>query len=249
MPLGPSPSYLAKYNNYTLPGYVQQEKFESLLNIADHYGAYIDGSQSEDTGLSNKMLSMRLKVWETDYATVKDQIRLAATMLRSKRVFAPLYIQNSDTHYMALVKGVTMDKEVGSSVRIGEYNVDFECKPWLYGEVQHTLTGTGTIDTDQVSRTIDNGTWTPTIITLTGTDVTVSGYTDAGDFTGFISVTGSVTNLIVDTEAFTAEISGVNQNSIMASIDYRMYVGPAKTNFVITGASSCTIDYYDRWNL
>lgn len=249
MPLGPSQSYLAKYNGFTLPGYVQSEAFESLVNIADHYGVYVDGSESEETGLANKQLSLRLKVWESTYATVKDQIRLASTMLRSKRGFADLYIQLPDKHYKALTKSVRVAKEVGGSVRIGEYDIEFECKPWLYGEVTHTLTGTGTIDTDQVSRSIDDGTWTPTVLTVTGTNVTVSGYTSTGDFTGFISISGAVTNMIIDSEAFTAEISGVNKNGLMYTADYRLYVGPGKTSFDISGASSATITYVDRWPL
>ncbi len=250
MPLGPSQSYLAKYNNRVLPGYVQSEQFESQMNIASHYGAFVDGSNSEQTGLANKNLSVTLKVWEQDYMTCKEQVELAATMLRSeRRNFAPLYIQNSDRYYDAMVKNVRTDKTAGTSVRTLEYTADFECKPWLTSVSGHTLTGTTLLDTDDVGRTIMNGGWTPATVTVTGTDVTVSGYTANGDFTGYFSVNGSVTNLVVDTEAFTAEIGGLNQNSIMNTIDYQVFIGPERTYFEVTGASAVTIEYRDRWYL
>lgn len=248
MPLGPAQEYLAKYNTYTLPGYVQSESFDSVMNIVSHYGAYIDGSPSEETGLSNKMLTLTLKVWEQDYLTCKQQVELAATMLRSfKGGFADLYVQSSNRHYEAMVKAVKTDKAVPSSVRILEYNAEFECKPWAIDDATQTLTGTGIIDTDQVARDIDDGGWTPTIITLDGTDITVSGYTETGQFTGFISVTGSVTGLVVNTEAFTATEGLSNSNSKMLSTDYRLFVGPGKTYFDINGATSATITYNNRW--
>lgn len=59
-----------------------------------------------------------------------------------------------------------------------------------------------------IKRSISDGGWTPTIITVTGTNVTVSGYTANGEFAGYFSVSGAVTNLVVNTEAFTAEIGG-----------------------------------------
>jgi hypothetical protein len=109
------------------------------------------------------------------------------------------------------------------------------------------LTGTGTIDTDQVTRTIDDGGWTPTRITVTGTNVTISGYTATGEFAGFVSVSGAVTNLVIDSDAFTATIGGLNANDRMRWVDYRTYIGPAKTIFVTTGASSMTVEYNNRW--
>lgn len=248
MPLGPNPNYLAKYNDYVLPGYVQEESFDSQMNIASHYSTYADGSLSEYTGLQNKMLSLKLKVWEPTYADAKEEIQQAATYLRSKRAgFAPLYVQYSDRHYDALVQTIRMQKAVNSPVRIAEYEVQFECRPWLIGNSLITISGTGTITTNQVSRTLDDGGWTPTYITVTGTNVTISGYTDTGDFTGFISINGAVTNMIIDSEEYTAEISSVNRNDLMLYADYQMLVGPGKTNFAVTGASSCTISYYNRW--
>jgi hypothetical protein len=248
MPLGPNPNYLAKYNDYVLPGYVQEESFDSEMNIAAHYGDYADGSLSEYTGLQNKMLSLRLKVWEPTFGAAKEEIELAATYLRSKRnSFAPLYVQYSDRHYDAMVRSIKVQNTAGRPVRLMEYDVQFECKPWLISDTPVTLSGTGTISTDQVSRTVDNGGWTFANITVTGTDVTISGYTETGDFTGFISIDGAVTNMEIDSENYTAEISAVNRNDLMLTADYRMLVGPGKTNFAITGASSCSITYYDRW--
>jgi hypothetical protein len=239
MPLGPSQNYLAEYNNYTLPGYVQSESFDSVMNIASHYGAYIDGSPSEETGLQNKKLTLTLKVWETNYLSCKEQIQLAATYLRSYRGgFANLYVQYTDRHYEAMVSNVTMEKSVGSSPRLLEYQVQFDCKPWLVGEVFHSINS----DTDEVARTIDNGGWTPTVVTLTGTSI--SGVTGDGQSTGNIVTTG-VTNMVIDTAAFTATIGGINKNELITTKDYRLYVGPGRTTFTVDG--SATIQFYDRW--
>lgn len=244
-----TPAYLVKYNDYTLPGFAQQESIDSVLNIADHYAAYVDGSNSEDTGLSNKALTVAMKVWEQDYMTCKDQVRLAATMARSTRTFAPLYIGYTDKHYMAMTKSITTQKDAGTSVKTLDYSVEFECKPWLIGEVERELTGTGTIDTDQVSRSISNGGFSPTTVTVTGTDVTISGYTSTGEFTGYVAISGAVAGLIIDSEAFSAYQGETNMNSSMITVDYRLNVGPGKTYFAITGASVCSIKYYDRWYL
>jgi hypothetical protein len=239
MPLGPSQQYLAEYNGYTLPGYVQSESFDSIMNIAPHYGVYIDGSPSEELGLQNKKLSLTLKVWETDYLTCKQQVELAYTYLRSFRNgFAQLKVQYPDKHYMAMVISITTEKSVPSSVRVLEYKVDFECKPWLIGETLHSISS----DTDEVGRTLDNGGWAPTITTLTGTSI--SGITADGQSTGSVVTTG-VTGLVIDTEAFTATIGGVNKNELVTTKDYRLYVGPGKTTFTVDG--SATIQWYDRW--
>jgi len=248
--MAPIPQYLAKFNGHVLPGYVQRESFDSELNISAHYGAYIDGSNSEDTGLANKNVQLRLKVWEQDYITCKQQIELAATMLRSVRgKFAPLYIGYTDRYYTAMTKSISTDKAAGESVKLAEYEASFECKPWITSDALYTLSGTGLIDTDQVSRTIINGSMTPTVVTLTGTDVTISGYTDTGDFTGYFAVSGAMVDLIIDSESFTATAAGENMNSNMLTVDYQLNVGVGKTNFLITGASSCSIKYYDRWYL
>lgn len=250
MPLGPTASYLARYNGYQLPGYVQNEQMGSDMNIASHYGVYADGSESEYTGLQNKILSLTLKVWETDFISCSEQISLAATYLRSRKIgFSPLYVQYEDRYYEALTQSIKKENTAGRSVRTQEYQVQFETKPWLTSISGHTLTGTGLIDTDQVSRTLSNGGWSPVTLTLTGTNITVSGYTYTGEFAGYIHVSGSVTNLVVDSDAVTATIGGINKNEVMLAPDYRVYVGAGKTYFNITGASSCTIQYNDRWLL
>jgi hypothetical protein len=250
MGLGPAQGYLAKFNSYTLPGYVQEERFDSTINIADHYATYADGSDSEYTGLQNKMLSLRLKVWEEDYLACKKEVALAATYLRSKRDgFAPLYVHYTDRYYEALTQTISVEKTAGASVRTLEYEVQFQCKPWLVSETTYTISGTGTIDTDSASRTIADGGWTPTTITVTGTNVTISGYTSTGDFTGFVSISGAVTNLVIDSDAFTAKIGSTNKNEVMKWADYRTYVGPGKTFFVSTGASAMTVQWKNRWYL
>lgn len=245
---GPAQGYLVKYNTYVLPGYAQNEALPSDMAIVQHYATFADGSLSEYTGLQNKVISLTMKVWEADYLACKNEVQKAATYLRSKRSgFAPLYVQYSDRHYNALTQSIKTEKEAGKSVRTLEYVVQLECQPWLIGDTTHTLTGTGLINTDQVSRTINEGGWTPTNITVTGTNVTISGYTNTGDFAGFISISGYVSNMIIDSDAFTATIGGVNKNNLMKTTDYRVYVGLDKTYFNIVGASGCTITYHDRW--
>ena len=252
MGLGPAQGYLAKYNTYTLPGYVQEESFDSILRIAQHYAPYADGSESESMGLQNKMLSLTLKVWEQDYLTCKNQVQQAATILRSKKDgFGPLYVQYSDRYYSALVSGIKVQKTAGNSesVRTLNYQIDFECKPWLIDETVNSFGGAisspATITT--TGRTIDDGGWTPTTITVTGTNVTISGYTDNGDFTGFVSISGAVSGMIIDSDSFTTTLGGNSAENYMRWIDYRTYVGPEVTNFYVTGASNCTIEYQNRW--
>jgi hypothetical protein len=240
MPLGPAQQYLAKYNNYVLPGYVQSESFDSLMNVVSHYGVYVDGSLSEQTGLQNKQLTLELLVWESTYLTCKQQVELASTYLRSYRGgFANLYVQYPDKHYSAIPKSITTDKDVGSSVRTLNYKIEFECRPWVIGEILHTISS----DTDEVGRTLDSGGWTPTIVTLTGTGI--SGITSDGQSTGNI-VTSGVSGMVIDTEAFTATQGGVNRNDLVTTKDYRLFVGPGRTTFSVTGGSAA-ISYYDRW--
>jgi hypothetical protein len=249
MPLGPSQGYLCSYNSYVLPGYVQNEQIDSAMNIAEHYSPFADGSTSEYTGLRNKQIAITLKVWEQDYVACKQEVAKAATMLRSSKGFAPLYVQLSDRYYEALTQTVKIEKEAGGSYRTLDYVVQFEAKPWYYSVSGHTITGTGTIDTDSVGRTIDNGGCTPTTVTVTGTNVTISGYTVTGDFAGFISISGAVTGMIINSNDMTATIGGLNKNNLMKSVDYRLDAGPGKTTYIITGASSCSIFWYDRWYL
>lgn len=247
---GPSQQYLCKYNSYVLPGYVQSESLPSEMTIVDHYAPYADGSPSEYTGLVNKALTVSLKVWDETFAQAKEEVQLAATYLRSKRAgFAPLYLEYSDRHYDALVKTIAVTNQAGGIGRLMTYDVNFECRPWLIEDAYTTISGTGTITTDLVSRDLTKGTWTPTTITVTGTDVTISGYTSTGDFTGYISISGAVVNMIIDAENYTATISGINRNDLMNWVDYQVLVGTGKTSFTITGASSCEIKWQNRWSI
>lgn len=248
------PSYLAKYNSYTLPGYVQNESFDSVARIAQHYADFADGSLSEMLGLQNKQISLTLKVWEDDYETCKQKVQQAATMLRSKRDgFAPLYVQFNDRYYEALTSSIKVEKAAGTSVKTLEYIAEFEAKPWAVSTVSYTVSGNALNGAGQTitttGRTIDDGGWSYTSIRLSGTNVTVSGYTDNGDFTGFMSVSGAIANLTVDSEAFTATTNNgtVNRNNYMKVPDYRVYIGPEVTNFRVTGAQICEVTYHKRW--
>lgn len=245
MGLGPSQSYKVEYNGYTLPGYCQNESFDSTAGIADHPAPYADGSLSEYTGLTNKLLSLRMKVWEQGFLATKNAIQEAATVLRSKRAgFAPLYVQYEDRHYEAMVGPIRNQNQAGGSVNIGEYEVQFTCKPWLVNDATSSTSGTGLVS---IVRTLADGGWTPTRITVTGTDVTISGYTSNGDFAGYASIDGAVSSLIIDSDAFTATEGGNNANDVMLWADYRIYLGPETTNLQINGASSCSIEWNNRW--
>lgn len=256
MPLGPAQNYLCRYNGQVLPGYVQEESFDSVMNIADHQAAYADGSNSEMTGLQNKQLSVTLKVWETDYLTCKDQTQKAATILRTKKSgYADLYLQYSDRHYEAMVSQIRTGKVAGTSVRTLDYDVDFACRPWLVSDQVYTISGSGlngslqVITTDQVSRDIDDGGWTYSTIRVSGSNITISGYTQTEPFTGFISISGAVSNMIIDAQNYTATIGGVNANNQMRWADYRTFVGPEQTSFAISGAVLCEVTYNNRWYL
>lgn len=95
-------------------------------------------------------------------------------------------------------------------------------------------------------RTIDDGGWTPVIITLSGEDITIEGYT-AFEVTGYISVSGSVNNLIIDTENKTATMNGENAEDRLISKDWALFVGVGETYFDVEGATSVTIQYRNRW--
>lgn len=95
-------------------------------------------------------------------------------------------------------------------------------------------------------RTLNDGTWTPTIVTVTGTDITIRGYTQSDD-TGYISVDGSVSNLVIDTENRTAFMDGENVEHLISWRDYGLWVGPGETYFEIEGADNISIQYHNRW--
>lgn len=218
--------YFVKYNGYQLPGYAQSESFDSITRVHVSDPDYIDGPFTEYFGLDNKLISLRMLVVGNTYLDVKNQVQKAATIVRSSRGWAKLYIQTYDRYYTVITKKIGTDKSVNESMRLLNYNVEFEAKPWLTGDVLHTLTGTGIINTDQVSRTYDSGGWSTANVILSGTNATVSGYTESGEYAGFISTIGTVSNE-----------------------NYTIRVGPGKTIFDINGATSCTITYNDKWYL
>lgn len=239
--------YGVKYNGYELPGYVQEEDTSSVALIADHQALYADMSRSEYTGLSNKPYKLRMKIWECDYDTAKATVQRAATYLRSSRDgFARLEIMYRDRYYAALVETIEAPKDISTSVKTREYVASFEVKPTLFATSGYTLTGTGLVTTDAVDRTIADGIWTPIQLDVSGTNITISGYTDTQQ-TGFISISGTVTNMLIDTEIYTATMGGISVINRMMWVDFGLWVGPGKTYFDINGASSCTITYRNRW--
>lgn len=245
----PAQTYLVEYNGYTLPGFAQSESLESGMLMKTHVAAMVDGSLTEYMGLENKLVSLEMRVWDSDYIQVKKQVQKAGVILRSKRDdYAKLRLHYADRYYLALVKKVSMDKEARSSNFIGDYEAQFESKPWLYSEVEHEISGTGLITTDQVSRTIDNGGWSPVTLEVSGTNITISGYTATESYAGYITISGAVSNMEIDTEFYSATMAGQNMNEYI-NRDYELYVGPSKTYFNINGASSCIIRYRDRWYL
>lgn len=233
---------LVKYNNYTLPGYLQNETFNSVEEIV------INGQRpvTEYYGLRNKEIPLTLLILADTYQAAKAQILEAASMLRSNRSgWSRLSIHRTDRYYLAKTKSISMSQQAGTKENAAAYTVTFETTPWLYG-AEHEINGTTLVDTG--ARSLDDGTWTPATLTLTGTDITISGYTDTGDFTGYVSVSGAVTNLVVDTENYSATMNGVNKNEMM-NYEYQLYIGSGKTNFAVTGATACSIKYTDRWSL
>lgn len=100
------------------------------------------------------------------------------------------------------------------------------------------------IDTNQVLRTLDDGGWTPTTILVSGTDVTIEGITETGQDTGFVSISGTISNFVIDSDNFIS-----SDNSIITPKDYGIYVGPGRTIFTITGATDCIIQWQNRWYL
>lgn len=239
----PISTTLVRYNGYLLPGYYQEEHLPSEMSIEAHVVKYLDASLSEYTGLENKHISIRMKILDETYAGAKNQVLRAATLLRSNRTqFVPLYLKNPDRYYLAMTEVISTGQNAGTGEKNLDYTATFECRPWLYGGT-HILTGTTLLDTDSIGRSFANGTWTPVRLTITGINVTISGYTDSGDFAGFISVSGTVSNLYVDTENYYASENVIN------NYDYQMFVGPGRTLFEINGATQVTVEYEDRWIL
>lgn len=241
MPLGPPQQYIVTYNGYQLPGYAQSEDDPTDMNLVDHYAFAWDGALTQIAGLTNKNFQMSFKVWEPTYRECKDQFHYATTVLYSNRDgFAPLYVDYTDRYLNATVKSVSYTQDVSMSRKLLTYTVQFDAQPWMIGTVQHSLSGTGTLTT--TGRTLSNGGWSPAKLTVSGTNVTVSGYSVLAPFTGFVSISGTVSGFEIDTEATTT-----TDDKYMRWKDYGLWVGPGEATFVLTGASSASITYYDRW--
>jgi hypothetical protein len=242
-----SQRYLVQYNGYQLPGYAQAESFDSIMKIETAHQPYRDMAFSEYLGLENKTVSLRILVTGDNYLECKNQMQLASTMLRSQRAgFRPLYVQHYYKHYDGLVSAIKLESDVNTNTT-AEYTIEFECKPWLESDILTTVSGTSLIST--VGRTIYDGGWTPVNLTLSGNNITVSGYTLTGDFTGFISISGAVSDLQINTEEYTATMNNENANNVILNDNYQVYIGPEMTYFSISGAIECEISYRDRWYL
>lgn len=246
-PTSEAHTYLIRYNDYDLPGYAQSESYDSVVSLVTNYAVSIDGGLSEYTGLTNKAISLTMRTWEPTYNEVKAKVDKAATLLRSSKGFAKLYVQQSDAYFLALVRSIHTEKAVRESVRTLDYTVEFEAKPWLISNDTYEISGTGAISTQ--NRTFYDGGWTPTVIIVSGTDVEITATTATGDPAGHIQIDGECIDLVIDSEAFTAIQAGVNRNDLVLTKDYAIYVGPGTTNFQIDGATSCVIQYHNRWYL
>jgi hypothetical protein len=189
-----------------------------------------------------------MKVWEEDYYSAKEATQEAYTILRSaKNDFSKLYVQYYDRYYEAMAKSIASSKEASESKATLDYDATFIVKPWLIENRVRSISGTGTIST--TTRTLQDGGWTPTIIELSGTNITVSGYTQYGEFAGFISISGAVTDLIIDTENYTVKMNEVNRLDVMEDFNFETYIGPGVTYFAVNGATSCVIRWQNRWYL
>lgn len=250
VPTSSAQRFLVQYNNYTLPGYAQSEADISEIGIHTAYAPFIEKTFSEYTGLVNKGLSVRMLVWEQTYDLCKQQVRKATTFLRSAKGFEKLYLGSLNTYYLAIPTKVTVEKEVTGGSRTLEYNVEFNCKPWLYGNEVFEVSGSGSpTSLETTGRQLADGTWTPTRILVSGTDVVIIGFTDDGESTGSIHIHGEVSNLLVDTEEQTAVSNGINKNDIIINKDFGLWVGPGNTTFLISGATDVVIQYNNRWLL
>jgi hypothetical protein len=246
----PAQQYIARYNGYRLPGYVQDQSWSADNTVDSKYGNYDGSAIGEYTGQANVILTVKMKVIGDTYRINKDQVQMAGTILRTNnKQFVPLYVQRNDRYWEALAKTISYQTEAAASNKSLEYIVTFECRPWLTSTTTTILKGTGLLDTDQVGRTILNGGWTPAVITVVGTNITVSGYTANGDFTGYIEIPSTVSGMTINTLDYTARMDGKNRNDLINNLDYELFVGPSKTYFEVDGATDCTIQYNDRWYL
>lgn len=249
-PDGPSSlhqSYLVRYNGHDLPGYAQSESYTDAMNIVDHFPAMADFSLAQYTGLQNKLITLDMLLWEPDYNAIKNRLSYVGTILHSAKGFTRLYIQHRDSYFLAITSNVSTSPHASRMNRLLVYTVEFEAKPWVISEALYEVSGVGVVET--TGRTLYDGTWTPTRLIVSGTDVTITGVNEFGVSTGSIITSGVSYNLIIDTEQVTATMAGINRNDLIVNKDFYLYVGPGKTYFTITGADSCIIQYNNRWLL
>lgn len=147
-----SPTYIVKYNGYQLPGFLQNESLGSDMTTVEHSAQYADGQTVEYTGLQNKSMSLTFRVWETDYATCKEQVQQAASIIRTARdTWAVLTINSTTRQYLAMATSIKMDKSVGSSPKILDYQVDFKCQPWLMSNSTYIIASGFRTDNDALT--------------------------------------------------------------------------------------------------
>lgn len=241
----PPPEYIVVFNGFQLFGYAQSESVKTEMQDDDLMGFDWDGSETQQSNLTNPILSMDFLIYTVGWRKAKDQLHHTERILLSSRdERKPLYVDYTDRHYLASFKTIKYQKDITGSRNTLPYTVEFEIDPQMVADNPRIITGAGTIVT--TGRTFANGGWTPTILTVTGTDVTVSGYTDT-EFTGFVSASGVVAGLVIDTASMTAEMAGNNAVGLLKSVNFELFVGPGETTFEVTGASSISIKYFDRW--
>jgi len=231
------------YNGYLLPGYLQSESIQDSSRIKMYSSPYFDDIHGEYIGLETKIISLQFKLLGETYDSLKTQATKASTMVWSAKKEAKLYIHSLDNYYLAIPKTFKILTSAKDSTL--DYTVDFSAQPWLYSNIMNTITGTTTLVT--TGRTFNDGVDTPATVKITGTNITVSGYTADNLFTGYFAVSGAVTDLIIDSANYTATIDGVNKNGLMRNLDYQIYVGEGVTYFNITGATSAEISWRNRW--
>lgn len=244
MPLGPAQEYIVTYNGEQLPGYAQSEDDPSEATLVDNYAFGWNGSITQFSGLVNKQLKMQFKVWEPTYRDCKDQYHYATTILRSKRDgFADLRVDFDDRHFVAKTKTISYNQTVDQNAhtKLLTYTVEWDCMPWIIANDPIELSGfSDNIVT--TGRTLDDGGWSPVYLVVTGTNFTISGYTATEPFTGFVSVSGSVDNFVIDTENATS-----TDDSRMKWKDYGLWVGAGETTFATEGVEGYFLTYYNRW--
>lgn len=103
---------------------------------------------------------------------------------------------------------------------------------------------------ETTSRTIDNGSWAPVEMYISGQNITISGYTASDNqFAGFISASGIINNMYINTETYEVSIDGEVATQYINNPDYDLKVGPGKTIFDLTNVSSIQLKYRDRWEI